>query len=122
MLSHQSEVNDNPMERRKRVFTFITFFVCIISLGMLAASLASHKWIVAKPFRTLTMPHGGGDVTNLANTSSQSENSNKFKGSIYFGLFHGTKILNYGLGDRTSPMWSKYVHHSYPLFGSSNMN
>lgn len=32
----------------------------------------------------------------------------KFRGQIYFGLFQGTKVLNYGLGDRTAIIWRKY--------------
>lgn len=33
--------------------------------------------------------------------------SRKFRGKIYFGLFQGTKILNYGFGDRISYIWMK---------------
>jgi uncharacterized membrane protein len=32
----------------------------------------------------------------------------KFRGQIHFGLFQGTKILNYGFGDRPSYITSEY--------------
>lgn len=35
--------------------------------------------------------------------------SRKFRGTIYFGLFQGTKILNYGFGDRVSYLSSKLL-------------
>ncbi|KAI2801902.1 hypothetical protein BLOT_009723, partial [Blomia tropicalis] len=40
------------------------------------------------------------DLHNLVN-----EQPKKFRGEIYFGLFQGTKVLNYGLGDRTAIIW-----------------
>lgn len=36
--------------------------------------------------------------------SHYSSQNNKFQGEIYFGLFKGVKVLNYGFGDRVSPI------------------
>lgn len=86
------------MEQTKRVFTFITFFVCTAALIFLTASLATHKWLIAKPIRITFL-----NATNF----EDSDNDTKFRGEIYFGLFQGTKILNYGFGDRINTIWSK---------------
>ncbi|XP_074597481.1 clarin-2 [Brevipalpus obovatus] len=89
------------MERTKKVFTFMTFIICLIALALLLASLATHKWVISKPERI--------KFQNAPDIRDQVIDSDgrKFKGDIYFGLFHGTKILNYGLGDRTTALWIK---------------
>lgn len=38
-----------------------------------------------------------------------SSHNNKFQGEIYFGLFKGVKVLNYGFGDRLSPISGKFI-------------
>lgn len=54
---------------------------------------------------------GGGSSTSpdLLNNNHQlySSQNNKFQGEIYFGLFKGVKVLNYGFGDRLSPISGK---------------
>lgn len=45
-------------------------------------------------------------VTN--DSIPQTENEGKFKGEVSFGLFHGKKVLNYGLGPRHSTFSGKY--------------
>lgn len=49
------------------------------------------------------------DVTALVNDvqSPRLSQNNKFHGEIYFGLFKGVKVLNYGFGDRISSLSSK---------------
>ncbi|XP_053213266.1 clarin-2-like [Panonychus citri] len=90
------------MERTKRIAAFITFFICIIALALLTGSLTTNKWITSKPerIRLNNVPD------HIRNQSVQSD-ERKFKGDIHFGLFHGTKILNYGFGDRTNSIWIK---------------
>ncbi|KAJ6222097.1 hypothetical protein RDWZM_000642 [Blomia tropicalis] len=93
------------MEQRKRILIFFTFFVCTACLALLTASLATHKWIVAYPIRSIPLNSSllfSDDLHNLVN-----EQPKKFRGEIYFGLFQGTKVLNYGLGDRTAIIWLK---------------
>lgn len=91
------------MEQRKRVFTFFTFFVCTACLAFLTASLATHKWIIAKPVRIAFL----NNTIHYNNSMSDNDDSGKFRGDIYFGLFQGTKVLNYGFGDRTTGIWMK---------------
>ena len=101
------------MEQQKRVFTFLTFFVCTVCLAFLTASLATHKWIIAKPVRITFL-----NSSNLENSSFEDEDdeNNKFRGEIYFGLFQGTKILNYGFGDRITTIWSMWDHFLMLIF------
>lgn len=81
------------MDLVKRVLTFLTFFVCCGCLAFLTVSLATQDWINAKPVM----------LVYVNNTSvQQAENEGKFKGEVFFGLFHGKKTLNYGLGPRHS--------------------
>ena len=94
------------MEQRKRVFTFLTFFVCTACLAFLTASLATHKWIVAKPVRSTQFLNTS--LTFNESLSDSDHDSGKFRGEIHFGLFQGTKLLNYGFGDRITAIWSEY--------------
>lgn len=96
------------MEQRKRVITFVTFFVCTVCLIFLTASLASHKWIVSKPVRINFLNATNADNHTVNEDDKDDDETGKFRGEIYFGLFQGTKVLNYGFGDRTTPIWSKF--------------
>lgn len=96
------------MEQRKRVLTFLTFFVCTACLAFLTASLATQQWIIAKPVR-IAFLNSSSLESNVAFIDDEHD-TGKFKGEIYFGLFQGTKILNYGFGDRITSIWSKSVH------------
>jgi hypothetical protein len=113
------------MDKSKRVLTFITFFICTACLALLSGSLSTHKWIVVKPIRsingTFIQVPSIDNEKNMTRTSRNydtneyekesglrmSRENEKFRGTIYFGLFHGTKSLNYGFGDRHSAISSK---------------
>lgn len=98
------------MERTKRIFTFLTFFVCTACLASLTASLATHKWLTSRLVR-MTLMNGTSELLD-------DDGSGKFRGQVYFGLFQGTKILNYGFGDRVSQIWRKY----HCQFANNNIN
>jgi len=100
------------MEQRKRVLTFLTFFVCTACLAFLTASLATQKWIIAKPVRIAFL--NSSSLENVSFIDDDHDDSGKFKGEIYFGLFQGTKILNYGFGDRVTPIWIKQEQAKNP--------
>ncbi|KAI1305962.1 hypothetical protein HDE_01104 [Halotydeus destructor] len=87
-------------ERTKRIFTFLTFFVCTACLVCLTASLATHNWLTARPIR-LTTINGSSQLLD------DDDGTGKFRGTINLGLFQGTKVLNYGFGDRVSTIWIK---------------
>lgn len=133
---------------------FTTFFICTTCLGLLSASLATHKWLVSRPIRVLRLNNGQmTNFTALMLTASQdldndnqltssssingkqirqsrqqsnqhqqasqqqqfsdqfvtTQNGNKFQGEIYFGLFNGVKVLNYGFGDRISQLSGEFL-------------
>lgn len=85
------------MERNKRIFTFLTFFICTGCLALLSASLATQRWIIGKPVRLSFI-----NATGLNSSAISEDQNRKFRGEIHFGLFQGTKVLNYGFGDRLS--------------------
>lgn len=151
MLSSIETAAHRPAGQCLRFKYFTTFLICTTCLGLLSASLTSHKWLVSKPIRVLKL-NGGHQATNFtalmltaggagdqpsplevsqsytsalltslaaestgasgsvgaqpATSGGQSllsgQNGNKFQGEIYFGLFKGVKVLNYGFGDRVS--------------------
>jgi len=68
----------------------------------LSASLATQKWISAKPVR-MSFING----SDLPEDPALDRSDRKFRGDINFGLFQGTKTLNYGFGDRVSQLWIK---------------
>lgn len=43
-------------------------------------------------------------ISNQHYSQHYPSQNNKFQGEIYFGLFKGVKVLNYGFGDRVSPI------------------
>lgn len=51
-------------------------------------------------------------TSDLLSGSSISGQNNKFQGEIYFGLFSGVKVLNYGFGDRVSQLSGKFTVYS----------
>lgn len=98
------------MEQRKRIYIFITFFICTSCLALLTLSLATHRWIIARPIRLISLNSSTIFQLNDYDEHTEIELPKKFRGFVYFGLFQGTKVLNYGLGDRTTIIWCKYDH------------
>ncbi|XP_015916501.1 clarin-3 [Parasteatoda tepidariorum] len=80
----------------KRVITFCTFFICCGCLALISASLATQKWIVAKPVKVGLPP-------SISNATAGDHT--KFRGDLHFGLFEGSKTLNHGFGDRKTHIW-----------------
>ena len=119
------------MDKRQHIILFLTFLVCTACLILLTLSLTTNKWIVVRPVRLSVMTINSSSSSSTDSPSSQSlpsslhspsspsssssgsayvndeDDSNKFHGNIYFGLLKGTKILNYGFGDRVSHIWIK---------------
>jgi hypothetical protein len=59
-----------------RVKYFVIFFVCTTCLALLAASLASQKWLVSKPIRIIRHGNGSlqtGNTTSLMLVAIQNE-------------------------------------------------
>lgn len=78
------------MEQRKRIFIFLTFFVCTACLALLTASLATHKWIVARPIRSIAFNASSYLFPeDFRSSQDDKELPRKFRGEIHFGLFQG---------------------------------
>lgn len=56
------------------------------------------------PTSALLSSLGASNLEHSDTQNGQSSQNNKFQGEIYFGLFKGVKVLNYGFGDRISPI------------------
>lgn len=54
------------------------------------------------PAALLSSLNAGLDEQQLQMIATTTSQNNKFQGDIYFGLFQGVKVLNYGFGDRIS--------------------
>lgn len=83
------------MEMLKRVMIFATFVLFAAGIALISAALATDNWIIAKPVRY----NSTGGVDNFLDGGSSS----KEESVITFGLFHGLRKLNYGLGNRPVP-------------------
>ena len=80
--------------------------MCIISgigVTLLAASLATEYWVVAHPRKRIDR-----DTEESAKNVTGGDLATKFKGYIHFGLFHGHKSLDHGLGPRQEEIWGEY--------------
>jgi len=73
------------MNFKKRSFIFVTFFVSCLAISLLAAALGTEHWVSAECVR-------------------EGEFKDKSSGTINFGLFKGSRLLNFGLGERHYPM------------------
>ncbi len=74
-----------------------------LSVALLSASLGTDYWIVAKPIRLVDKDTIGG-----AKNVTGGDLNTKFQGYINFGLFHGYKELDHGLGVRKGEIWSEW--------------
>jgi len=79
------------------------FIVSAISVISLSASLATDYWVVAYPRRRVDR-----DTESSAINVTGGDLATKFRGYIHFGLFHGYKSLDHGLGVRQGEISSEY--------------
>ncbi|GFY56941.1 hypothetical protein TNIN_253231 [Trichonephila inaurata madagascariensis] len=64
--------------------------------------MLTQEWVIVKPVRT-------GLNISIRTTELTDAESSRFQGIIYFGLFDGKKILNYGFGDRAFELKNKVL-------------
>ncbi|XP_015917586.1 uncharacterized protein [Parasteatoda tepidariorum] len=82
-----------PMDTTKRCLVCIVFLVNCATFALICSAMLSQEWVVVKPVRT-------GLNISIRNVEYLDSETNRFQGVIYFGLFEGKKILNYGFGNR----------------------
>lgn len=93
---------------------FATFLVCTVCLGLLGASLATHKWIIAKPMRTLLQrpPNQSTSSNNLRqtpnNTSVHSSSSLEETASLQLRQSLQQHLPNFQLPALFSPTDNKF--------------
>lgn len=75
------------MEVWKRGLIFVTFFLCCLGVALLTGAMGTKYWLESEPVRELHL------------------NATSPTGYIHFGLFSGTKELNYGIGVRRAEIW-----------------
>ncbi|XP_054714886.1 uncharacterized protein LOC129224458 [Uloborus diversus] len=82
-----------PMDTIKRCLVCVVFLINCVTFALICAAMLTQEWTVVKPVRT-------GLNISIRNTEPMDPETNRFQGLIYFGLFSGKKILNYGFGNR----------------------
>lgn len=104
MLSAQNDhFQDQPQSRPSSPFN-LPLFSSILS----SPSPSHHQPNSFNSFDIASIINSGGGGSG--SQSIHSSQNNKFQGEIYFGLFKGVKVLNYGFGDRISSLSSKYTN------------
>ncbi|XP_055943899.1 uncharacterized protein LOC129975050 isoform X2 [Argiope bruennichi] len=83
-----------PMDTTKRCLVCVVFIINCVTFALICTAMLTQEWVIVKPVRT-------GLNISIRNTELTDVESSRFQGVIYFGLFNGKKILNYGFGDRS---------------------
>ena len=91
------------MDSKKRTLFTLTFVLGLLGVGMLVASLATDYWLESRPVRNVD-----DDTLAVAINVTGGDLDTKFTGYIHFGLFHGSKSLDYGFGPRHSEISGEY--------------
>lgn len=94
LTAHGDQYDERPAER---------------SPSVAQSALLSSLLVGFEPTLALETGEGGGGLGSSSSSTGHqqlfsSSQNNKFQGEIYFGLFRGVKVLNYGFGDRVSPI------------------
>lgn len=84
----------STLDRKKRGCFCATFVFALAAVALLSVSMATDYWVEAKPVRIVDQ-----DTVNSAKNVT-GDLDTKFRGHIHFGLFHGYKELDHGLGVR----------------------
>ena len=90
------------MDKKKKWLFILSFFIATAAVAFLAAAFATDYWLEAYPWRNVTQEAEDG-----AKNVTGGDLDTKFQGYIHFGLFHGFKSLDHGLGVREGEIWSK---------------
>ncbi|XP_064630684.1 clarin-2-like isoform X2 [Lineus longissimus] len=82
------------MQKKKKLCLVLTGFIAALAVGLVSAALATNFWVESKPVREVPQ-----QIIDSAKNVSGVYDTNKFKGEVHFGLFYGSKVLNYGFGE-----------------------
>ena len=73
----------------------------VAGVSLLSVSMATDYWVVAKPVKWVDQ------ATVNSAKSVTGDLDTKFRGKVNFGLFHGYKELDHGLGVRKGEIKGK---------------
>lgn len=91
----------STLDRKKRGCFFATFVLALVAVALLSVSMATDYWVVANPRKIV-------DQTTVDSAKNVTDDlGTKFRGKVNFGLFHGYKELNHGLGVRKGEIKGK---------------
>ena len=77
------------MDTAKRHWITISIFIAAIGVGFIVSAFATDHWIMSEP---------KGNATNQNSTGGSSSG---YTANITFGLFTGSRSIDYGIGRRT---------------------
>ncbi|XP_033757241.1 clarin-2-like isoform X1 [Pecten maximus] len=80
------------MGETKKGFVGFTIFVSLAAIGLVVGAFVTEHWISAFAQKT--------NNTLTKNATVETDGTLKFTGNITFGLFAGTRFVNYGVGAR----------------------
>ncbi|XP_021361202.1 clarin-2-like isoform X2 [Mizuhopecten yessoensis] len=93
------------MGETKKVFIGLTIYVSLAAIGLVVAAFVTEHWISAF-----------AQKKNNTLSRNASETVGKFTGNITFGLFAGTRKVNYGVGAREQTIEVKKELYEFGLF------
>lgn len=103
-----------PHRGNKRVawmVSLLTAGVALTTVSFMTAAIATDRWVASVP--KLLFPATAGNRTTYSNAAGQSNPLVyiRAEGYVNFGLFHGYKRLDNGLGARYGELWGEYRSH-----------
>lgn len=88
----------------------MTAGVALTAVSFMTAAIATDRWVASVP--QLLIPVVG----NRSKEPSSGSNPLVYTGAegcVNFGLFHGYKRLDNGLGARYGELWGEYMTHTH---------
>ena len=85
------------MEAAQRRWIAFSAFIAVIGVGFIVAAFATDHWIVSEP---------RGNATNQNSTGGSTSG---YTANITFGLFTGSKSIDYGIGVRVQNLICEFT-------------
>ncbi|RUS69836.1 hypothetical protein EGW08_022405 [Elysia chlorotica] len=92
------------MVSAQRKWIGVSIFIAAIGVGFIVAAFATDHWIISEP---------RGNETNQNSTGGSSSG---YTANITFGLFAGSRSIDYGIGIRSQNLISHLSEHWFGLF------
>ncbi|XP_069140350.1 clarin-2-like isoform X2 [Argopecten irradians] len=96
------------MGETKKGFVGVTIFLSLAAIGLVVGAFVTENWISAYAQKT--------NNTLTRNATVGTDGTLKFTGNITFGLFAGTRLMNYGVGARRQSIEVKEELYEFGMF------